>query len=191
MNNKLLLFVICVISLIAWDAFSRFTIEPQSYESTVNDELVSIDLPKVLSKEKLEELNKQYLVFDPQASSQNNTGDEQVMSLAEQQQQQGLLDQLYSGDLRISLKAVIREPVKGTNIDNIFALVLIENLKEKQQSLEKVKHLEQLYNYQIERIELDKITFVSIKDKQRTVILPLYQKHNIMSKQDVQNRKPV
>jgi hypothetical protein len=191
MKIKLPMFIICLVCLIAWDAFSRFTIEPQSYESTVDDELVSIDLPKVLSKEKLEELNKQYLVFDPQASSQNNTGDEQVMSLAEQQQQQGLLDQLYSGDLRISLKAVIREPVKGTNTDNIFALVLVENLKEKQQNLQKVKPLQQLFDYQVQQIHLDKIIFVSMQDNQRTVILSLYQKRPTASELDANNRKPI
>ncbi|MDN4503143.1 hypothetical protein QX776_12075 [Alteromonadaceae bacterium BrNp21-10] len=169
-NNKTLLVVVVMIIFALWDMTTRLIWEKTSNREAEIHTYSVAGLPVRLNPEQQKALLKQY-----QNYNLNSVVDKDYVDLgmsAEQQQlQHGHLEQLYSGDLRIRLSAVIREKQSE---QLTFALLTVENIKDKTHFLEKAQIGQHFYGYVVKELALDHIILVSVEDKKRFVTLSVY-----------------
>lgn len=178
MNNKILLILVIFLTLAVWDFNARLGIDVAPRDSQESNAGISIPKPNQLSEKQLTELRQQYLNYDGQKNTPDPLEDS-GMSLAEQNKQQGRLDQLYAGDLRIRLQAVIRQPSTNKSSESsVFALLSVQNIKETSPTTQKVKNENKLYGYSVQSIQLNQITLASIDDPSRVINLAIYQKRS-------------
>jgi len=177
MSNRQILFVVGIISLLSWDFFSRFSIDSQTYETLFKEKLVSVQLPRTLSKGNLDAIKQQYQTYDPQAPNQREAIDEPIMSLAQQQQQRGKLTKLYVGEYIIRLTgAVLDYAVKRNETQQSdFAIVYVEHAISNKMSSDKLIKSQEFMGYVVKSVELNQIELVSLDDPNRQVFLVMYE----------------
>jgi hypothetical protein len=189
MNSKVITVIIIFLLVALWDINSRLIWDAKASAAQESKSAINIQLPRKLTTQQQNELALQYLSYNSKEVD-TETMPEQGMSLEEQNQQNGRLDQLYAGDLRIRLSAVIRQ-VNATSASkqNIFALLSVQNIKETHQSLQKIQVSEQFHGYKVQNIQLNQISMVSLNDVNRVITLAIYQKRAAPSSEPTLNRK--
>jgi hypothetical protein len=189
MNSKVITVIIIFLLVALWDINSRLIWDAKASSAQESKSAINIQLPRKLTTQQQNELALQYLSYNSKEVD-TETMPEQGMSLEEQNQQNGRLDQLYAGDLRIRLSAVIRQ-VNATSASkqNIFALLSVQNIKETHQSLQKIQVSEQFHGYKVQNIQLNQISMVSLNDVNRVITLAIYQKRAAPSSEPTLNRK--
>jgi hypothetical protein len=189
MNSKVITVIIIFLLVALWDINSRLIWDAKASAAQESKSAINIQLPRKLTTQQQNELALQYLSYNSKEVD-TETMPEQGMSLEEQNQQNGRLDQLYAGDLRIRLSAVIRQvDATSASKQNIFALLSVQNIKETHQSLQKIQVSEQFHGYKVQNIQLNQISMVSLNDVNRVITLAIYQKRAAPSSEPTLNRK--
>ena len=100
----------------------------------------------MLTKEKAEEIKTLFL---PYTSETPKSANETIMSLEEQNKQQGKLETVYIDNNKLSLKAILRNTISQTQNKEIVALISIEDITTGEQKLEKFSHDSNIYGYRL------------------------------------------
>jgi hypothetical protein len=189
MNSKLIAVIVIFLSVALWDVNSRLIWDAKTSAAQESESAINIQLPRKLTSQQQNTLALEYLGYDDQDSEVGVTSI-QGMSLEDQNLQNGLLEQLYAGDLRIRLSAVIRQAdANSASKSLIFALLSVQDIKETDQSLQKIHVSEQFHGYEVKHIQLDQISMVSLNDDNRVITLAIYQKRAVPSFAPALNRK--
>jgi hypothetical protein len=189
MNSKLIAVLVIFLSVVLWDTNSRLIWNAKASTAQESKSVINIQLPRKLTIQQQNELALQYLPFNSNVVDTKSIP-EQGMTLEEQNLQNGHLDQLYAGDLQIRLSAVIRQAdATSASEPLIFALLSVQNIKETQQSLQKIQVSEQFHGYKVQNIQLNQISMVSLNDVNRVITLAIYQKRAAPSSEPTLNRK--
>jgi len=169
--NKLSIVIIVLTFLWCFfDASSRLMLNKNLQNSeTAFIPVNSLSLPQLSANEyeKLQQIYQKY--------NKNDTSNETIqgMTSLEQSKQNGILNDLFVEDYKLSLKAVIKEDV--INKDKISALLAIQNIKTGENKIKKFNHLDKVYGYQL---HIDKSTQVVLTKKReqdlQTVTLTMY-----------------
>jgi hypothetical protein len=189
MNSKVLIMIVITASVALWDINTRLAWDTHTATEQQSKSAMQVQVPQKLSTAGQEALLQQYQSYngeEPKVATAAIEG----MSLAEQNLQSGRLDQLFSGDLRMRLSAVIRQPrADKPSESQIFALLSVQNINETQTSLEKIQPNEHFYGYKVQDIQLEHISLHSLNDTSRVITLPIYQKRSSASSEPTLNRK--
>lgn len=190
MMNKLSITILILFVMVGvWDVSNRFNLGEVSKNKVQNEEFVTANIPQRLNKSQQANLIVSYDNFNPDKNSSDLAIASEGMSSQEQLMQKGKLDQLYSGDVRIQLSAVVSQKEDKTNLDErYFALVSILNLKDKSMSLNKIQKEDRIYGYLIESISIDKITLVSVEPNSRKITLSIFSKQTYSAPNEEVNR---
>jgi hypothetical protein len=189
MNSKLIAVLVIFLSVTIWDVNSRLTWNAKTSSAQESKSAINIQLPRKLTTQQQNELALQYLTYNSDVVDTESIP-EQGMSLEDQNLQNGRLDQLYAGDLRIRLSAVIRQAdASSASEPLIFALLSVQNIQETHQSLQKIQVAEQFHGYKVKNIQLNQISMVSLNDVNRVITLAIYQKRAAPSSEPTLNRK--
>jgi hypothetical protein len=189
MNSKLIAVLVIFLSVVLWDTNSRLIWNAKASAAQESKSAINIQLPRKFTTQQQNELALQYLPFNSDVVDTESIP-EQGMSLEDQNLQNGRLDQLYAGDLRIRLSAVIRQAdATSASKPLIFALLSVQNIQETHQSLQKIQVPEQFHGYKVKNIQLNQISMVSLNDVNRVITLAIYQKRAAPSSEPTLNRK--
>lgn len=153
--------------LIMIDLNARFNIQPASAQNNwqLNEQLIT---PRV----HLQQQDSDLILAALNPFEQDQVNDISVstslaaMSLAQQAQQQGLLSQLYVGNLRYRLVGVFTDHAG-------FAVLQQTNITNAEKTLVKVKAGDMLNQYQVNNILSNQVTITS---DTRNISLDLYKK---------------
>jgi hypothetical protein len=189
MNSKLIAVIAIFLSVAFWDVNSRLIWDAKASAAQESKSAINIQLPRKLTSQQQNTLALRYLAYNDQNTAVGVTSI-QGMSLEEQNLQYGRLDQLYAGDLRIRLSAVIRQAdASSASEPLIFALLSVQDIKELQQSLQKIQVSELFHGYKVKNIQLNQISMVSLNDVNRVITLAIYQNRAAPSSESALNRK--
>jgi hypothetical protein len=189
MNSKLIAVIVIFLSVALWDVNSRLIWDAKASAAQESKSAINIQLPRKLTSQQQNTLALEYLAYNDQDTEVGVTSI-QGMSLEEQNLQNGRLDQLYAGDLRIRLSAVIRQAdASSASEPLIFALLSVQDIKKNQQSLQKIQVSELFHGYKVKNIQLNQISMVSLNDVNRVITLAIYQKRAAPSSEPALNRK--
>jgi hypothetical protein len=189
MNSKVLIMIVISASVALWDINTRLAWDTHTATEQQSKSAMQVQVPQKRSAAGQESLLQQYQTYNGEEPKVDTAAIE-GMSLTEQNLQRGQLEQLFAGDLRMRLSAVIRQPrADKPSESQIFALLSVQNIKETQTSLEKIQPNEQFYGYKVQDIQLDHISLHSLNDNNRVITLPIYQKRSSASSEPTLNRK--
>lgn len=158
---------IFLIIMVMFDLNTRFNTQSNSAQSNwqISEQLIT---PKGhLQQQDADIILAGFKKFEQnQANKINQPTKLAAMSLAEQANQQGLLSQLYIGNLRYRLVGVFTD-------DEAFAVLQQTDITNAEQTLVKVKAGDMLNQYQVKQINSNQVT---IHSNSQIISLDLYKK---------------
>ncbi|SFC52318.1 hypothetical protein [Pseudoalteromonas denitrificans] len=180
-TNKLGLFVIVLTSLwIATDINSRLSITSETANrNTLIDAVVAFKPPQ-LSKVHFLDLKMAYKKYQSEnvdSKPIQNIG----MSEQDQARQKGELSNLFIGENKLTLKAVINRNISESNTTvkakQLVALILIENVKSGESEIKRFSHNDQMQGFVLTIDKNTQVNFTKrLKGGEQKVTLTMYDK---------------
>lgn len=185
-NLKWLLYALFFL-FIGKDVFERFINNSETTLTNGGSVKNNSYLPQRQSPDKAHAMLIQYEKLNPSRVivTPNNKSTNDRLSISEQQKQQGILNEFYSGDSIISLKAVIDD--KHLN-DKMFALLEVRNIDNNTALTVKTNIGEEFRGYIVKSLKLNQIIFTNLKDVTKHITLPLYLTTNKIMDTNESNR---
>jgi len=174
LTNKLSMVVITLsIVWCAIDMTSRLLPSSNSTNKGVAPfEIAKLYLPQfsLVEEGRLKESYQEHNVSTPSIENQG-------MSTTEQSKQNGLLDNLFINNNKLTLKAVIKTAsTNSQSASQLKALIMVEDIKTGEQKIEKFSQQSSVYGYQL---SIEKNTQVKLTKKQpqglQEIILAMYK----------------
>jgi hypothetical protein len=162
-----------VVILLILDFLGRFTENANRTRVTETMTHKGSVLPARMLPEDKSIMLAAYQRLDPNGNldGKNKQSTQAGLSLQEQSQQQGLLDEFYAGNSIISLKAVIDdEAIKESQ----FALLQVQNIEDNVAQIIRVVNQDEFKGYKVTALNLSRIKFTSLDDASRYITLSLY-----------------
>jgi len=173
LSNKIVVVTFLITLLwIIFDVSQRFT--GQIIKKQQRQEQVAIQPlhnPSI-SAQALTELKKIYQQYRQNETTKSTNTD--VLSAEQQAKQQGALKALYIGDNKLELKAIINSIVASKT--QRLAMIKVTNTKTMQASLERFKHLETVYGYQLNVIDNRQVQLNNLSNKKQLITLSIYNR---------------
>jgi hypothetical protein len=167
---KSLLYLVLLL-LIVVDVSVRFMTNGQSENYTQAENEHVFELPVRMPAHLTASMLESYAELGIGYATEQDVNE--AMSAKQQSQQSGMLEQLFAGDKRIRLSAVINKLP-----DPIYALISVTD-SNNQKKLEKLVNGQVLFGYRVVDLSLNNLTLNSIETTKRSVTLNLYQKRSV------------
>jgi hypothetical protein len=174
-SSKVLLFGLLFLVII-WDFSSRFITKSEDNNAFTNIAADNNPLPDRMSAIEKSTMLGAYALINPDYNDQQSEVEisDNVMSIEQQLQQQGQLNELFVGGKSVRLRAVISNYPEPT-----YALVTVTDIIKSTEKLEKVVLGQTLHGYQTINLSLNVLELASTQDPSRSITLTVYGKPSI------------